>query len=44
VSENEVLKKIYDNMRQKVTGSWRTLQNKERYKWYSTPNIISIIK
>jgi hypothetical protein len=44
VFENRVLRRIFGPKRDKVTGEWRRIHNKERYALYSTPNIIRVIK
>jgi hypothetical protein len=43
VFENRVLRRIFGPKRNKVTGEWRRLHNKELYALYS-PNIIRVIK
>jgi len=40
--ENKVLK-IFGPKRNKVTGEWRKLHNKEHNDLYSLPNIIQLI-
>jgi hypothetical protein len=44
VFENKVLRRIFGPKRDEVTGQRRTLQNKELYALYSSPNIIRVIK
>jgi hypothetical protein len=44
VFENRVLRRIYGPKRDKVTGDWRKLHNKELRDLYSSPSIIRIIK
>ena len=44
VFENRVLRKIFGPKREKVTGEWRRLHNKELYDKYFSPIIISVIK
>jgi hypothetical protein len=44
VFENRVLRRIFGPKRDKVTGKWRRLHNKELYALYSSPNIIRVIK
>jgi hypothetical protein len=39
-----VLRRILGPRRDKVTGEWRRLPNKELYAVYSTRNIIRVIK
>jgi len=41
---NRVMRKIFGPMRDKVTGDWRRLHNKELCTLYSSPNIIRVIK
>ena len=41
--ENKVLRRIFVPKRDKVTGDWRRLHNKELYDMYSS-NIIQVIK
>jgi hypothetical protein len=44
VFENRVLRRIFGPKRDKVTGGWSKLHNKERHDLYSSPSIIRIIK
>jgi hypothetical protein len=44
VFENRVLRRIYGQKRDEVTGEWRKLHNKELHGLYSSPSIIRIIK
>jgi hypothetical protein len=44
VFENRVLRRIFGPKRDEVTRKWRTLNNKELYALYSSPNIILVIK
>jgi hypothetical protein len=39
-----VLKRIFGPKRDEVTGSWRRLHNEELHDFYSSPNIITMIK
>jgi hypothetical protein len=39
-----VLRRIFINKRDEVTGGWRKIHNKEIHNLYSFPNIIRIIK
>jgi hypothetical protein len=44
VLENRVLRRIFGPKRDDVTGDWRKLHNEELHKFYSSPNIITMIK
>ena len=44
VFENMVLRRIFGPMRDEVTGEWRRLHNEELNDWYSSPNIVRVIK
>jgi hypothetical protein len=44
VFENRVLRRIFGPKRDKVTGEWRRLHNKELNDLYSSPSIIQVIK
>jgi hypothetical protein len=44
VSENRVLRRIFEPRRDEVTGEWRKLHNEELRDLYSSPSIIRIIK
>jgi hypothetical protein len=44
VFENRVLRRIFGPKRDKVTGGWRKLHNKELRDLYSSPRIIRMIK
>jgi len=44
VFENRVLRRIFGPKRDKVTGEWRKLHNKELNDLYTSPNIIRLIK
>jgi hypothetical protein len=44
VFENRVLRRIFGPKRDKVTGKWRRLHNKEFYALYYSLNIIRIIE
>jgi hypothetical protein len=43
VCENRLLK-IFEPKRNEVTGGWRKLHNEELHNFYSSPNIIRMIK
>jgi hypothetical protein len=44
VLENRVLRRIFGPKRDEVTGDWRKLHNEELHNFYSSPNIIRMIK
>jgi hypothetical protein len=44
VFENRVLRRIFGSKRDEVTGEWRRLHNEGPYAFYSSPNIIRVIK
>jgi hypothetical protein len=44
VCENMVLRIIFGPRRDEVTGEWRKMHNKERNDFYSSPNIVRVIK
>jgi hypothetical protein len=44
VFENRVLRRIFGQKRDEVTGEWRKLHKNELHDLYSSPNIIRIIK
>jgi hypothetical protein len=44
VSENRVLRRIFEPKRDEVTGGWRKLHNKELHGLYSSPSIVIVIK
>jgi hypothetical protein len=41
---NRVLRRIFRHGRDEVTGGCRKLHNEELHGWYSSPNIIRVIK
>jgi hypothetical protein len=44
VFENRVLRRIFGQKRDEVTGGWRKQRNEELHNLYSSPNIIRMIK
>jgi hypothetical protein len=44
VFENRVLRRIFGRKRDEVTGDWRKPHNEELHNFYSSPNIIRMIK
>ena len=42
--ENMVLRRIFGPRRNAVTGEWRRLHNEELNDFYSSPNILRVIK
>jgi hypothetical protein len=44
VFENRVLRRIFAPKGDKMTGDWRKLHNEELHNFYSSPNIIRMIK
>jgi len=44
VSENMVLSTIFGPRKDEVTGEWRRLHNEELNDFYSSPNIVWVIK
>jgi hypothetical protein len=44
VFKNKVLRRIFGQKRDEVTGGWRKLHNEELRDLYSSPGIIGIIK
>jgi hypothetical protein len=43
-NENEVLRRIFVPKREEVAGDWRRLHNEEFHNWYTSSNIIKVIK
>jgi hypothetical protein len=44
VFENRVLRRIFGPKRDEVKGDWRKLHNEEHHNFYSSPNIIRMMK
>ena len=44
VFENRVLRRVFGPKRDKVTGEWRKLHNKEFSDLYSLPNIVRVVE
>jgi hypothetical protein len=44
VFENRVLRVIFGDKRDEVTGEWRKLHNEELSDLYSLPNIVRVVK
>ena len=44
VFENLVLRRIFGPRRDEITGEWRRLHNEELNDFYSSPNIVRVIK
>jgi hypothetical protein len=44
VSENRMQRRIFETLREEVTGGWRRLYNEEVNNLYVSPNIIRVIK
>jgi hypothetical protein len=44
VIEPRLLRRIFDQKRDEMTGDWRKLHNEELHNLYSSPNIIIMIK
>jgi hypothetical protein len=42
--ENRVLRRIFGQKRDEVTGGWRKLHNEELQNFYSSPSTIRMIK
>ena len=42
--ENRVLRRIFGDKRNEVTGEWRKLHNEEHNDLYCSPNIVRVIK
>jgi hypothetical protein len=44
IFQNRVLRGIFGHKRDEVTGGWRKLHNEKLHNFYSSPNIITVIK
>ena len=44
VFEDKILRKIFEAMRDEITGEWRKLHNAELHALYSSPTIIRNLK
>jgi hypothetical protein len=44
VSENRVLKRIFEPMREEVARGWRRLHKEELHDFYTSQNITGVIK
>jgi hypothetical protein len=44
VFENRVLRRIFGRKREEVAGGWRRLHKEEFHNFYTSPNIIRVIK
>jgi hypothetical protein len=44
VSENRVIRRIFEPKRNEVTGGWKKLHNEELHGLYSSPSIVRVIK
>jgi hypothetical protein len=44
IFENRVLRRIFGSKRDEKIGGWKELHNYELHNFYSSPNIITIIK
>jgi hypothetical protein len=44
VFENSLLRRIFAEKRDEVTGGWRKLHNEELHNLYSSPSIIRMIE
>jgi hypothetical protein len=44
VSENRVLRRIFDLKKEEVTGEWRELHEEDLNDLYSSPNVIRVSK
>jgi hypothetical protein len=44
VSENRVLRRIFEPKKEEVAGGWSKLHNEELHNLYASPNIIMVVK
>jgi hypothetical protein len=44
VSENRVLRRVFEPKREEMAGGWRRLHNEELHKLYSSPYIVRVFK
>jgi hypothetical protein len=44
VFENSVLRRIFGPKRDEILGSWGKLHGDQLHTWYSSPNIIGMVK
>jgi hypothetical protein len=44
VSENRLLRRVFEPKREKVAGGWKRLHNEELHNVYASPNIIRVSK
>ena len=42
--ENMLLRRIFGPRRDEVTGAWRRMHNEELNDFYSSPNIVRVVK
>jgi len=42
--KKKVLRRIFGPKKERVTGGWRRVHDEEFLNWYSSPNIIMVIK
>jgi hypothetical protein len=44
VFENRALRRIFVPKREEIAGGWRRLHNEKLHNFYTSPNIIRVIK
>jgi hypothetical protein len=44
IFQNRVLRRIFELKKDEVTGDWRKLHNEELHNFYSSPDIIMMMK